>query len=142
MVGFWVMRWGRVVWLRGMMGLHWAVWGIRLGWCMGLVPILGSRCVAVRWWSSIWWWGRAVAIHWSWVMGRMRGIWGRGWAIVGGWAGAIVRGRAWLIGSWFWLVGSWAVFLVNRRMIWGRVVLQWEWLWGRFGGSQGAACQG
>jgi len=48
MVGFWVMRWGRVVWLRGMMGWHWAVWGIRLmGWCMGLVPILGSRCVAV-----------------------------------------------------------------------------------------------
>lgn len=43
-----MMRWGRVVWLRDMVGRHWAVWGIRLmGWCMGLIPILGSRGVAV-----------------------------------------------------------------------------------------------
>lgn len=46
MVRLWVMRWGRVVGLRGMVG--WAVWCIRLmGWCMGLVPILGSRGVAI-----------------------------------------------------------------------------------------------
>lgn len=71
----------------------------------------------------------------------MRGIWGGGWAIVGGWTRAIVRSRAGLVGSWFWLVGSWAMLLINRRMVRSWFVFQWEWLWGRFGGSQGAGSQ-
>lgn len=48
MVRLWVMRWGRVVWLRGVVWWHWAVWSIRLmGWCMRLVAILRSRGVAI-----------------------------------------------------------------------------------------------
>lgn len=92
--------------------------------------------------SSIWWWGRAVAIDWTGVVGRMRGIWSGGWSIVSGGARAIVRCRAGLIGSWARLVWCWAVLLVNGRMVWSWVVFQWEWLWGRFGGGQGAGSQG
>lgn len=53
----------------------------------------------------------------------MRGIWPGGWAIVRGWARAIVRSRAGLVGSWGRLVGSWAVLLFNGRMVGGWVVL-------------------